>query len=88
LTVLTEDQSFFWTVYQILSYPAVWLCFLLSSVVSVIPDLLIKIVENTISDYNQSTELKRVRSFDKVSQEVPKLKKEQSRKRDCNKTFS
>jgi hypothetical protein len=81
--VITEEQSFYWSIYQILSYPAVWLCFLLSGVMAVIPDILIKIVENTIEEYSKSNELKRVNNLDKASTDLPKAIKEQRRKRDC-----
>jgi hypothetical protein len=36
LTTLTEDQAFFWNIYQALTYPSVWLCFIISSTIAMV----------------------------------------------------
>jgi hypothetical protein len=82
LTVLTEEQSFFWDIYQILSYPAVWLSFLISGVIAILPDIIIKILENTVHDHREAEKLKRMNH--KADTELPKMMREWHRKRDCN----
>lgn len=52
LTVITEDQNFYWIFYRLLANPSVWLLFLVTSVASLIPDTCIKIFENFYYDWN------------------------------------
>jgi hypothetical protein len=53
VTTITEGQSFYWVFYVILSYPPVWLCFPLSSVTALTPDILIKLAENLAENLRQ-----------------------------------
>ena len=84
VTVVTEGQSYFWSIYQIFSYPTVWLCFFLSAAIAIIPDIFIKIIENTVIEFREAKKLKRMQNMDKANEDISKSFKERTRKRDCN----
>ena len=46
VTVFTMEQSMFWVYFRVLSRPDTWLCFLLTSVLALAPDLCLKVIEN------------------------------------------
>lgn len=55
-TTITEEQSFYWVQFKILSYPSVWLCFVLSSSIAIIPDILINFFENVFLNKKEKFE--------------------------------
>ena len=88
MTLITEEQRFYWVLYQLLSYPSVWMLFILTTAIALIPDLVIKIAENVIGD----EKIRKVETefIDRLSQmrhsrhlsDVPEHYQEQARKRD------
>jgi hypothetical protein len=46
LTILTEDQSLYFTYYVLLSSATVWLTILLASVIAIIPDIILSVIED------------------------------------------
>ena len=94
-TVLTEEQSLFWTYYTILSYPSVWISLLFTSIVAIIPDIVLKVNENfeqtrRASKTKAMTSSFRVSVEDKTTRErllndVPKKFRLQQQKKRCKK---
>lgn len=65
------------------SYPSVWLCFLISSSVAIIPDIFIRILENVVNEIRQKIkEAKAMELREKFLNDVPKHFKDQMRKRE------
>ena len=82
MTVITEQQSFFWSMYTIFSRPALWFCLGLTAVTAIIPDIIIKLTENSINAWKMLKEEnfeKKIKS--KAFNDVPEHWKEQERKR-------
>ncbi len=80
MTVFTEEQNFYWIFYQIFSYPITWFCFLITAVVAIIPDLIIKIIENLREELEiRKGENKYTNS--KTLNDVPRNFSERKRKR-------
>jgi hypothetical protein len=80
---VTENQSFFWIFFQLFSYPTIWLCFLLSAALAVIPDVLIKIVENLLNErYLRKKAEKLAKYQSRFLKDVPDHFKDQHRKRE------
>ena len=80
VTILTEEQSLYWSFYTILSKPSVWFCFLVSSVAALAPDLCYKIITNMIVEYKEW----KIDDFNKKSKsyrDLPINHEEQKRKR-------
>jgi hypothetical protein len=45
---LTEDQSLYFAFFDLLSQPSVWFCILVCVMAALLPDIIIKTIENTI----------------------------------------
>jgi hypothetical protein len=43
---ITDGQSLYWEYYNMFSHGPTWFCFLLIAITSLIPDIIIKVVEN------------------------------------------
>ena len=43
---ITDGQSLYWEYYNMFSHGPMWFCFLLIAITSLIPDIVIKVVEN------------------------------------------
>lgn len=46
LTSITDSQSLYWVYFELLSSASVWLCIILTVVTALIPDLVMKAIEN------------------------------------------
>jgi hypothetical protein len=87
LTIFTEEQSFFWVVYKLLSHPVSWLILLLSAVTALIPDICLKVAENfyhTIQEEKLRIKLSLNDRKDSYIRGVPNKLEEQKRKRLSN----
>ena len=82
MTVITEQQSFYWSMYTIFSRPALWFCLVVTAVTAIIPDIIIKLTENSINAWkmlNEENFQKKIKS--KAFNDVPEHWREQERKR-------
>ncbi|RNA08274.1 putative phospholipid-transporting ATPase IF isoform X1, partial [Brachionus plicatilis] len=81
-TTLTEEQSLYWALFSILSYPSVWLCFLVSSSIAMIPDIILHLFENVYQDYKlEMSEKKSNLVSKKCDDSLPRELSEQRKKR-------
>ncbi len=48
LTSQAQNQSIYWTFFSLFSQGSVWFCILAVTVLSIIPDIIIKVSENTL----------------------------------------
>lgn len=88
ISIITEDQRFYWVIFHILGYPSVWMLFLLSAVICVLPDLVIKMIENVVTF--QAVKRAEAEVVDKLTElrhsrhltDVPEHYREQARKRE------
>ena len=66
---------------EFLSYPAIWLFFLLTASIAVIPEVIVKIIENLIFEWQQRKREEKLALLKNKCMDVPKNYKAQQRKR-------
>ena len=81
ISVITEDLSLYRIFSEFLSYPVIWLFFLLSASIAVIPDVIVKIFENMIFERQQRRREEKLALLKNKCMDVPRNFKEQQRKR-------
>lgn len=58
MTEFTDGQSLYWVFYRILSLPSTWLCFGLTCLTALIPDICYKVIENMVYEFKQLSKRK------------------------------
>lgn len=58
VTEFTDGQNLYWVFYRILSLPSTWLCFGLTCLTALIPDICYKVIENMVYEFKQLSKRK------------------------------
>ena len=80
MTAFTDDQSLYWVFYRVLSLPTTWLCFGLTAITALIPDICYKAIENMVYELKQITKRKFKQKL-ACYRDLPENHEEQRRKR-------